>query len=358
MTLVEFFDEEAIDNAMGTLLLHPVRTVFLCPGEENRSFLNALNKLLEKRKITTYIVMETIDISSVESAKRKIEEIVKKYPDCDFDIAGGSDEMLVAIGEVAKEYKLPLHSVNVRNRTVIGVNNDKVYNVHDTYLTVEELILIHGGRVGKESKEKETYTWKRNPETEKDIEKAWDICRQDPGAWNTAIGAMRGYHTNKKSVLTMMWSKLKKEGLVRKDNVSVKYKNDVVKYILTKQGTALEMFTYITAKSAEYFDDGQSGVVIDWKGRREVENEIDVLLTCGAVGYFISCKNGLVDSDELYKLSTVARRFGGKYAKKILVLSRFEPDMSFMNRADEMGIKVIKNVRHLKKADFAKRLIM
>ena len=65
----------------------------------------------------------------------------------------------------------------------------------------------------------------------------------------------------------------------------------------------------------------------------------------------------MVESEELYKLSTVAKRFGGKYAKKILVISKFEPDRSFMERAEEMGIKVIKNVRHLKGADFGKRLI-
>ena len=73
---------------------------------------------------------------------------------------------------------------------------------------------------------------------------------------------------------------------------------------------------------------------------------------------FISCKNGMVDSDELYKLNTVAKRFGGSYSKKILVLSAFEPDRSFMQRAEELGIKVIKNVRHLQKKDFVKRLMV
>ncbi|MBQ7875979.1 MAG: DUF1887 family protein [Clostridia bacterium] len=357
MTIVEFFDDEAIDNAMGTMLLRPERTVFLYTGDKNLAFFNSLAKILKKRNIECELIGAKIDLSSIESAKAKIEEIIKKYPDCDFDIAGGSDEMLVAIGLTAKEYSLPLHSVNVRKQTVVSVNSQRTYSVQPVSLTVDELIQLHGGSSGKENTIKETYTWERDIESEKDIEKVWNICRQDPGAWNAAIGTLSGYRTDKKSVLTMIWAKLKKDGLVRKDNLGVRYKNEVVRYLLGKQGTALEMFTYIAAKESGFFDDGQSGIIIDWKGKREVENEIDVLLTHGAEGYFISCKNGMVDSDELYKLSTVAKRFGGKYAKKILVISKFEPDRSFMERAAEMDIKVIKNVRYLKRADFAKRLI-
>ena len=356
MTIVEFFDEEIIDNVAGTLLLRPERTVFLYSGEKNQKFVEALESLCKTREFTTQIVMEKIDVSSVQSAKQKIKEIASKYADCDFDIAGGSDEMLVAIGEAAKEFNVPLHSVKVKEKKVISVNSDKKYTVHDTFLTVEELVLIHGGKTSSDSRVRETYSWERNVKSEQDIERVWNICRKDTGAWNTAIGAFRGYRADKKNVLTMIWTMLKKEGLVRRDANGVKCKNELVRYLISKQGTALEMFTYIAAKEAEFFDDGQSGVVIDWKGRREVENEIDVFLTRGFSGYFISCKNGLVDSDELYKLSTVSKRFGGKYAKKILVLSRFEPDKSFMERAEELGIKVIKNVRHLKKNDFAKRI--
>lgn len=357
MTIVEFFDEEAIDNAMGAILLKPERLVILYAEKNCDIFIAALDKILKKRNIKTEIIAERVDTTAVEASRAKIEEIALRYTDCDFDIAGGSDIMLVAIGEVAKKYNLPLHTVDVRNRAVHAVNGSTEYTVYDTYLTVEELISLYGGKTGSEAREKETYTWARNMKSEEDIEKVWGICKQDPGAWNSAIGTTKGYRADKRNVLSMIWSKLKKEGLVKRDEAAVRYKSDVVKYLLAKQGTALEMYTFISAKATGFFNDGQSGVLIDWKGRREVENEIDVLLTRGAVGYFISCKNGMVDSDELYKLSTVANRFGGRYAKKILVLSYFEPDKSFMNRADELGIKVIKNVRRLQKKDFMKRLI-
>ncbi len=354
MTIVEFFDEEALDNAVGALLMRPERLVVLHAKCRCDSFVEALGKILKKRNIKTEIITESVDISSVDTAKVKIEEVVRRFPDCDFDIAGGSDIMLVAIGEIAKKYNLPLHSVNVREKTVQAVNSSKKYEVFDACIDVNELIDLYGGRCSNETREKEACVWERNPDAEGDIDAVWEICRKDPAQWNGAIGKAKGARVDKAA---SVWARLKKSGLVRGSADAIKYKNSLVKYLLSRQGTALEMYTFICAKAAGFFDDGQSGALLDWKGKREVENEIDVLLTKGVTGYFISCKNGMVDSTELYKLNTVASRFGGRYAKKILVLSFFEPDMSFMERADELGIRVIKNVRHLQKKDFVKRLI-
>ena len=353
MTLIEFFDQEAIDNAMGALLLKPERLVILYAEKSCDIFVSALEKVLEKRSIKTEIFAERVDISTVETAKVKLEEIVERFADCDFDISGGNDIILVAIGSVAKKYNLPLHIVDVKNQSVKAVNSDREYKVADVKIGVNELIDLYGGRCSNESREKESCTWARSIDGEKDIEAVWDICKKDPPAWNGAMGKSKSIGTDKHAAV---WARLKRAGLVRGDGDNMRYKNSLVRYLLSRQGTALEMYTFICAKETGTFDDGQSGALLDWKGRREVENEIDVLLCRGAVGYFISCKNGMVDSTELYKLSTVANRFGGRYAKKILVLSSFEPDRSFMARADELGITVIKNVRYLQKKDFVKRL--
>ena len=63
---------------------------------------------------------------------------------------------------------------------------------------------------------------------------------------------------------------------------------------------------------------------------------------------FISCKNGSVGDDELYKLHTVAERFGGRYAKKVLVASEIPKSQKsleyFMRRAEDMNITVINDV--------------
>jgi len=77
----------------------------------------------------------------------------------------------------------------------------------------------------------------------------------------------------------------------------------------------------------------------------DVENEIDILLMHGVVPIFISCKNGIkVEPEELYKLQTVARRFGGPYSRTVLiapVVGDNDYTLNLCNRAKEMGVHVI-----------------
>ena len=92
-------------------------------------------------------------------------------------------------------------------------------------------------------------------------------------------------------------------------------------------------------------DDCRIGVHIDWDGvihqsrGDDVLNEIDVLSLYKNIPVFISCKNGHVDQHALYELETVANRFGGKYAKKILVVTK-PLSHSHLLRAAEMEIEV------------------
>ena len=83
----------------------------------------------------------------------------------------------------------------------------------------------------------------------------------------------------------------------------------------------------------------------------DVLNEIDVLALKGNVPVFISCKTGKMGPSNtlhaLYELQTVAERFGGKYAKKVLVTSRMPADV-YIKRAEEMNIEIeqLSDIRH------------
>ena len=79
--------------------------------------------------------------------------------------------------------------------------------------------------------------------------------------------------------------------------------------------------------------------VIEAGGNRDVLNEIDVMSIRNNRPTFISCKIGNVDQMALYELETVANRFGGKYAKKVLATAQ-ELSATHMRRAEEMGIEV------------------
>ena len=117
---------------------------------------------------------------------------------------------------------------------------------------------------------------------------------------------------------------------------------------------------------AYLFTDGMTGVLLDWDGvvhddwSMETQNEVDVILMRGLVPIFISCKNGAIDEGELYKLHTVAQRFGGAYARKVLVATSLDRSAhsreALLRRARNMGITVIDGVHEMTDKQFAARL--
>ena len=69
----------------------------------------------------------------------------------------------------------------------------------------------------------------------------------------------------------------------------------------------------------------------------------------GVTPLFISCKNGDVDEEEVYKLHTVAERFGGPGAKMLLVATDYDEKQHRhpVQRMRDMGISLISNPEKL-----------
>lgn len=126
-----------------------------------------------------------------------------------------------------------------------------------------------------------------------------------------------------------------------------RFKNKAIKGYLWDGGSILELYSYLQEK--EHSDECRVGVHLDWDGVLEgpsgidVLNEIDVLSLRGYIPTFISCKSGKLSPQQclhaLYELDTVANRFGGKYAKKRLVVTS-EINEVYQERALEMGIEL------------------
>ena len=70
----------------------------------------------------------------------------------------------------------------------------------------------------------------------------------------------------------------------------------------------------------------------------------------GMVPVFVSCKSGMVGMEELFKFATVADRFGGSYAKRVLVapaLAETGNAESVRARALDMNIQILENTYSL-----------
>ena len=156
---------------------------------------------------------------------------------------------------------------------------------------------------------------------------------------------------------------------IQLDTRQYTYTSPLLRYCTQKAGNMLEIKTLLEAKALSgdaRFDDCQMSVTIDWDGIThtpleripETKNEIDVMLTRGMTPLFISCKNGDIGDEELYKLHTVATRFGGPRAKKMLIATDLDrksvaANRSFIQRAWDMDIFVVTDAAELSREDWA-----
>lgn len=408
MTYVEFFDKCSIENIGSCLTRIPERVIFI--GNDSKlmtKYIEYYSKVFSERGENIEFLFQTTSKSNADKAIRLLSEIVETYDDCVFDITGGNEILLFALGAVFAmhpEKNIQIHRINFQNGTLFDCDKDgKTIYEGFPMLSVDEHIRIYGGSVVYGNIDQGyTYMWDLNPLFLKDLDIIWDICRADVSRWNKQIGCFAavealGYVSNDGLTITVpqavleaqssmqyhvyfeeIVNKLLAKGLLKsyenseEAGLKISYKNKRVKKFLTKAGLALEMKIFTAAKNtydngAPVYNDALNGVVIDWdgvacskKGGYDTENEIDILLMHGTVPVFISCKNGAVTSDELYKLNTVAERFGGKYSKKVLIATALDPldyvNQPLFQRAEDMDIKVITGIQNLDDNELKKKL--
>ncbi len=442
MTLIEFYDKTPADNVIAALALRPRRIVYL--GEDRDKISAAMppvREILSARGIRCALTMRIINTADLTGILDILREVLAKEDDFVFDITGGDNMALVALGLLfqltdknAGVFRIDcttgrgmLYRLPFSGGTFEAIPYDCRVE-KPVYLSVEENIRLHRGQLREEmvaGNRKNGFDF--TPAVQKNIGKMWSLCRRDCGYWNTQIGKLgSAMHTvtddrsvyslskNLRGVEENFIASLTDSGLMQLKNGGgnnwlCTFPDAYVRDCLTKAGTLLEYKTYMTAM---YPPDGAgilpctsggAGVVIDWaeqknggqaagkKNSRQTvrkqsgrgygkngssrkyvppvttRNEIDTLLMRGMVPMFVSCKNGEVSTDELYKLSTVAGRFGSRYARRTLVTTSFFDRNSphyagdttaeyLRNRAKDMHIRLIENVHRMSDTEFARAL--
>ena len=220
----------------------------------------------------------------------------------------------------------------------------------------------------------------------------WELVSGDSKSWNKTVsylnefesraddgmdvylpldriaGGIRDFQTKEAAVRGLL-EKLDRCGVItdRSSGSALRYayRNDMLRSCVKKAGNMLEIKTLLEARTLArdgkpYFCDCQMSVTIDWDGTvfapeervPETRNEIDVLLVRGMTPLFISCKNGDIGEEELYKLNTVAERFGSRFARKMLIATDLERKgpmsmKAYIQRAKDMGIYLVTDAGEL-----------
>ena len=401
MTYIEFFDDDAIENICSCLVSVPERVIMV--GDDEAKMADHAKRYTEfftSRKENVQFLCRTFDCTDLSDIVDKLKDLIEEYPDCSFDLTGGSDLLLVAIGIACRDTDIHLHRFDLRENKLYDCDCDGRLISVDSLpeLTVEELVALYGGRVMHSSDKPSPYRWKWSPGFADDIEYMWEVCSRDVRGWNMLMSVLS--FVDKQNLTGSSLTVTVSNSLINKfmeehncDPVKVKkafealqrikiitnvyehgsalrfsYKNEQIKSVLLKAGQELELKITMTALRAKdengelIYNEVRNGVFINWDGSPKsvangpnTKNEVDVVMTRGVTGVFVSCKNGNCSIDELYKLSIVAGQFGGKYAKKALVISSLYEESPFTEnlllRAKEMDIKVIVNPQSLSRAE-------
>ena len=397
MTYVEFFSPVVSENICTCLARAPERVVLV---GDNRKLLkrhaDRYRELFAEKGLDIEFEGKSVNKNDMQSVINALSELVETYDDCVFDLTGGEDVYLVAIGIVSERYSargLQLQRFNIRNGTVMDCDLDGVVlqKLEMPKLTVEENIRFYGGSVIREGVAA-TYDWDLNPEFIADIAVMWEICRADAARWNmvlklfaqaesmdiekadpmavrASLQAMNqsiyyanGEYLDKSEVISFLLDNGMLTSCSWEDGtLELTFKNHQIKKVLTKAGTLLELVMYFAAMIATdedgqpVYNDVMTGVGINWDADEDgktviTQNEIDVLMMHGMVPVFVSCKSGMVGMEELFKFATVADRFGGSYAKRVLVapaLAETGNAESVRARALDMNIQILENTYSL-----------
>jgi len=392
MTIIEIFDKEPLNNILSSLKFFNDKVIYIGFGKTDMSRgIENIKSYFDENGIEVEIDILHVIKNNMPAILEELEKLVISLREAKeefyFDLTGGSDIVLVAMGIMAERYSIPMFSMDIeRSKVIWQMNKPEEIKLFEgrCEISVRDNILIHGGDVVGPFNIGGIFTeWDYNEDFFNDIYNMWEICRKDCTRWNREISELQQYCSRDSALIigkaNRTMDKLVEIGILHQHNTFKKqtftFKNDQIRESLMKVGNVLELYTGLVAKEiikedgSIHFNDVKVGVSIDWDGivhdihdlEKDTRNEVDVVLMKGTVPIFISCKNGDVTIDELYKLKAVGDKFGGRISKKVLVSTVFGKKGSsfdyFVQRAKDMNIVLLDDVHKYSKEDFVKRLV-
>ena len=108
-TLIELYDERAIENILAPDMFRPERIVYLCPAElsQDRKRQEKMHSFFLRRGWDPELIFMESSLFKADRILRQLQAIYEKYPDCAVDVTGGSDAALFAAGMFSSKTGTP-----------------------------------------------------------------------------------------------------------------------------------------------------------------------------------------------------------------------------------------------------------
>lgn len=387
MTVVEFFDESQTENILSVLYEQCDQILYVGDAhvmtEEAERRIRAFAEEKKQNRPIAFVRTENRTVAEIVSV---LSDLILQNGDCVFEATGGGERELIALGIVSERYDVPVIQTDIRKRQVVllsgqtgGEPVSSLYRPAQGVSVVEALALCGGTLAGFEQNR-----FSADPKLRRDVEVLWRLGLQDAEFFpetgrllSSLQASLCGLTVKVERVpdgrQRRYLERLCERGFIRdlqaeNGQLRFTYRDDSVRRILVKSGNMLELATFFAVLTALPRSDVHRGVQIRWedaaarteKPAEPVRNEIDVLFMRGVVPFFVSCKSGNVSKEALYELETVASRFGGKYAGKILVAGCLAQGSNnpeqIKERAEGMGIALIDNACRLSVEQLGERI--
>lgn len=383
-TLIELYDERAIENILAPDMFHPRRIIYLCPREVLRDHTRQqkLAAFYRKRGWEPELIFVGTSLFEADRILRQLFTIEEKYPDCAIDITGGSDAALFAAGMFAARKGVPAFTYSRRKNRFYDISGadfaddlycDLTYSIEDFFLMAGGTLLP--GRVDNHILSQYLPYFDPFFACFLRFRHEWPtiisyIQRISPAEYGqippldiTGSYTVKGERGSRNSANEDALQELAQIGFIQDltiipdQQVSFRFRDVHTRAWLRDVGSVLELYTYKACVDAAIFHDVISSAVVRWDdvlGHGSVLNEIDVMAARGVIPLFLSCKACDIKTEALNELAILRDRFGGKGAKAVIVTTE-SCNAAARHRAAQLGIAVI-DLEELKTGQLVHRL--
>ena len=383
-TLIELYDERAIENILAPDMFRPKRIIYLGPEEiaQNRSRQEKLRAFFLHRGWEPELIFLEVSLFKADRILRQLLAIGRKYHDCALDVTGGSDAALFAAGMFAAQTGAPAFTYSRKKNRFYDISGAEFADNLDCTLSysVEEFFMMAGGtllpgRVNNTILSEYLEGFAPFFASFLRFRRDWtDIIsymqRVSPAEYGQTpplsiqgkytVKGERGSRNSANEAALQAFARigfLQDLSIVSGESVSFRFRDATTRAWLRDVGSVLELYAYKACIDSGIFNDVISSAVVRWDdtvGHGRVSNEIDVMAARGVIPLFLSCKTSDIKTEALNELAILRDRFGGKGAKAAIVTTE-HCHAAARHRAAQLGIAVI-DLEELKSGQLVQRL--
>lgn len=380
--LIECYDEGSLENIVSLEEGRFSQAVYLyftgmnAPSPER---IDTLRTFIRRR---FHIPTEFLPVRerSIAAVCRAFDRVLRGGCGCVMDLTGGEELFCAAAGYYvaqAGHESVTLRQYDLRRGVTAFCHPAEGRRMSPPALSVPECVALQGAVV------MHSFPYDgRDSALEGEILRLWEAVKDDPRHWNhfcSLSGSARGTEAGRleKCVASpheaesyeAIAARLRRCDILRDEQQrTVKGKPyrsftlNVAKSarsLYRKGGNLLELYCALAAFRTGSFQDCRVSVSLDWDSRirrhtPDVRNEIDVMAVYGHIPVLVSCKNTKLENEYLYEIMTMAKHYGGRHARPVIV-SSVENLPNIRLRAEEMGVLLIEDVQSLSPEAFSDR---